>query len=102
MSGNKIVIGLVFVISLIALTIGIIYKTNINKERTFYATVSEVSKGYILVKPLPDEKIRNKASMIIIHTDDTYKVDDSILVHYKGEVPEVNPSPINVIRPLSI
>ena len=98
MSGKKIVISLICIISLIALVIGIIYKTDINKERTFYATVIEVSKEYILVKPLPGEKIRKKADMIIIHTNETYKVDDSILVYYKGEVPEVNPSPINVLK----
>lgn len=98
MSGKKIVISLICIISLVALIIGIIYKTNINKERTFYATVMEVNKGYILAKPLPEEKIRSKTDMVIIHTSETYKVDDSILVYYKGEVPEVNPSPITVLR----
>lgn len=97
MSWKKLVIGLIFIISLISLVIGLVYQGYINKERTFNGTVTEVSKGYILVKPLPGEKIRDKANMIIIHTEDVYKVDDSILVHYKGEVPEVNPSPINVL-----
>jgi hypothetical protein len=98
MSSKKITFSLIIILAISAIIVAYIYKNNSNKEKSFYASISEVQDGYILVTPLPGEDIENHTTRIIIYTEDKYNEQDTILIYYKGEITETNPSTINVTK----
>ncbi|MCH4889606.1 hypothetical protein EZV73_18635 [Acidaminobacter sp. JC074] len=64
---------------------------------TFKARIQEITQGGYIVLVDEGEDVRNSSDLISISTDQSFELDDHVLIKYDGAIMESYPAQINML-----